>query len=90
MVRSGWRDGDAVGFPISWTVRAALWRVVVSVLAPVVWLGLTLLFFGFWATGLTLTQDVVVGIVSILALLGALTVLWLSFGIQLYRRWVGS
>ncbi len=90
MAHIGWSDEDAVGFPLSWTVRAALWRVVDSDLAPVVWLGLMLLFFGFWATGLTLTQDVVVGIVSILALLGTLVVVWLSFGVQLYRRWVGA
>lgn len=90
MARDGWGDEHGARFPLSRTVRAALWRVIISVLAPVVWLSLTLLYFGFWANGLTLAQDVVVGVVSVLALLGTLTVLWVSFGIQLYRRRVGS
>lgn len=80
---------DDASFPVSWTVRGALWRMAVSVLAPVAWLSVTLLYLGFWAHALSLVQDILVGVVSVLMLFGALVVVWLSFGVQLYHRWVG-
>jgi hypothetical protein len=69
------------------TVRGALWRIGVSVVAPVAWLSVTLLYLGFWAKGLTLGQDVIVAVVSVLTLFGFLVTLWLSFGLRTVRRW---
>ena len=90
MSHDRWSREDDWGLPFSWAIRGAVWRVVVSVLAPVLWLILTLLFFAFWAHGLTLAQDIVVGFVSVLALFAALVVVWVSFGIQAYHRWAHS
>jgi hypothetical protein len=69
-------------------VRGALVRLVLSVLIPVAWISLTLVYVGFFAPTWTLGQDIVLVIVSILALLGALTVMWVSFGVGLYHAWV--
>jgi len=88
MTPHGGDDDDRGGFPSSWTVRGALWRIAASIVAPVVWLSLTLLYLGFWAHGLNLFQEIVIGVVSLLTLVGALILLWVSFGIRLYHRWV--
>lgn len=79
---------DDVHGPVGGTVRGALWRVAVSVVVPVVWIGLTLVYLALWAHGFTLPQEIVVGVVSALSLLAALAVLWISFGMQLYHHWV--
>lgn len=63
-------------------------RITVSIVAPIVWLAGTLLFFGFWARGFTVAQDIIVGVVSVLALLAVLLALWLSFGARAFHRWV--
>ncbi len=60
----------------------ARWRgpVLVSILGPIAWLVFTLLYVGFWATGLTLFQDVVVILVSILILGGVMAGVWTVWG----------
>jgi len=88
MSRKIWHDEDPEGFPLAWTVRGALWRVTASILAPVAWFSVMLLYFGFFAHGLSLAQEIIVGVVSGLALLAALTLLWVSFGVRAYHRWV--
>lgn len=87
MAPHGWHDD---GFPLGWTVRGALWRIAASIVAPVAWLCATLVYLGFWAHGLSAFQVVVVCVVSGLTLLGTLLVMWLSFGVSAYRRWVDA
>lgn len=90
MAPEHWLHRDEADLPLSWTVRAGLWRVALSILLPVLWLCALLLFFGFGATGLTWAQDFVVGVVSVLALFGALALVWVVFGFQVYHRWVDA
>ncbi|MCI4372747.1 MAG: hypothetical protein L3K02_03785 [Thermoplasmata archaeon] len=81
-------DGH-LSFPnhASHVVRGALVRVVLSVLIPVVWISLTLVYVGFFAAPLSLFQDFVIVLVSLLALVGAITAMWVSFGLGVYHRW---
>lgn len=60
----------------------ASWRgpILVSILGPIAWLVFTLLYVGFWASGLTLFQDVVVILVSILVLGGVMAGVWTVWG----------
>jgi hypothetical protein len=69
-------------------VRGALVRVVLSVLVPVVWVSLTLVYVAFFAGGFSFFQDFVIVVVSLLALLGTVTAMWAAFGLHLYHRWV--
>jgi hypothetical protein len=73
---------------LSDVVRAALVRVVLSVLVPVVWISLTLVYVAFFAPTFGFFQDFVIVVVSLLALLGTVTAMWASFGLRLYRHWV--
>jgi hypothetical protein len=75
------------GSPISETIRGAVLRGILSVVIPVVWISTTLVFLAFWATGFTFFQDFVIAIVSLLALFGVITAMWISFGVRLIRRW---
>lgn len=50
--------------------------IVASILGPVIWLSLTLLYVGFWASGFTLFQSVVLVLVSLLVLAGVLGTVW--------------
>jgi hypothetical protein len=70
----GHRDFDLFG-----SIRR---RVLASVGAIVAWVSFTLLFLAFWTQGFTLLQDVVVVVVSLLALLGVLLGTWISFGLR--------
>ncbi len=76
--------------PLSWTLRELKWRVVASILLPVVWISITLLFYGFWANGLSLTQDVVVGVVSVLTLFAVIAAMWISVAFGAARKWVSN
>jgi hypothetical protein len=60
-----------------------------TLLVPVVWISVTLLFLAFWSRGFTLVQDIVVFIVSMLLLFGTIVAMWVSFGVGQFRRWVG-
>lgn len=63
------------------------WRVLVSIVGPVAWLSFTLLYVGFWATGFTLFQSIIVIIVSALILGGLMAALWTSWGPRYRRGW---
>ncbi len=60
--------------------RGLRWRLVVSIVGPVAWLIFTLLYVGFWATGFTLFQSVIVILVSVLALGGLMGGVWVAWG----------
>ena len=62
-------------------------RVLVSITALVGWLGLILLYFAFWASGFTLFESIIVGVVSCLVLGGVLLGAWISFGLRLAETW---
>jgi hypothetical protein len=88
MAPYSWHDGDDPGRLVSWTVRGALWRILASLLLPVLWVSATLLYLGFFAHGFDLWQEIVVGVVSVLTLFAAMAVVWVSFGFRLAHRWV--
>jgi hypothetical protein len=75
--------------PLSRTVRGALRRLVLTVLSGFVWLGATLVFLAFFSTGFSYVQDFVVVFVSLLALVGAVIALWVSFARTQARVWDG-
>ncbi len=83
-------EPDAPRGPISWTVRATLWRIAASVLLPVGWVSATVLFLAFGSRGFSWAQDLAVGVVSFLFLAAALVLIWVSFGVHVFRRWVDS
>ncbi len=62
-------------------------RILLSVLGPIAWLIFTLLYVGFWATGFTIFQDVVVVLVSILVLGGVMAGVWISWGSRWAKDW---
>lgn len=62
-------------------------RLVISIIAPVAWLSFTLLYVGFWATGFTVFQSVVVILVSALILGGVMGGLWTWWGPRYRRAW---
>jgi membrane-bound ClpP family serine protease len=62
-------------------------RVLSSIAATVGWVCLVLLFLGFWATGFSLLQSIVVVVVSLLVLAAVLLGAWISFGLQFVGRW---
>jgi len=88
MAPYGWPSDPEEAFLVGRTVRGLLWRVLASVLLPAAWISATLVYLDFWAHGLDLAQVVVVGIVSALTLVAALTALWVAFGFRLKRLWV--
>lgn len=63
------------------------WRLRVSILGPVAWLSFTLLYVGFWATGFTLFQSIVVILVSVIILGGVMGAVWTSWGPQYRHAW---
>ena len=87
MSHDEWPGFDRDDHPLGRTMRALVWRISLTILAPILWLCFVLLFFAFWAHALTLSQEIVVGVVSVLGLLATLLVLWASFGVGMARRW---
>jgi hypothetical protein len=61
-------------------------RIIGSIVGGTAWLVFILLYVGFWATGFTLGQSIVVVLVSIVLLVGALGVLWVSWGMRFGMR----
>ena len=61
--------------------------ILLSILLPVGWLCLTLLYVGFWSTGFTLFQSVIVILVSILVLGGLMGGLWTYWGTRRHVDW---
>ncbi len=79
---------DSFGEIASRTVRGAIVRIVLTILIPLAWLSVTLLYLAFWAQGFSVFQDVVIFVVSMLALFGAVAGMWISFGLRTARRWI--
>jgi hypothetical protein len=73
---------------LSNVVHGALVRLVLSVVVPVAWVSLTLVYVAFFAPTFSVFQDIVLVVISILALVCALTVMWVSFGLRMYHDWV--
>ncbi len=63
------------------------WRILVSILGPVAWLSFTLLYVGFWATGFTLFQSVIVILVSVILLAGLMGAIWTTWGTRYRHGW---
>lgn len=63
------------------------WRILASILGPVAWLSFTLLYVGFWATGFSLFQSIIVILVSGIILGGVMGALWTSWAPRYGRRW---
>ncbi len=68
-------------------LSGARWRVLLSVLGPITWLVFTLLYVGFWATGFSLFQDIIVLLVSVLLLGGVMAGAWITSGTGANWRW---
>jgi hypothetical protein len=73
--------------PFSSVVRGALLRIVLSVIVPVVWISLTLVYVAFFAPTFSWFQDFVIAVVSLLVLFGTLAAMWVSFGLRVARHW---
>jgi hypothetical protein len=63
------------------------WRVIFSIVVPIAWLSATLLYVGFWASGFTLFQSIVLVIVSALIMGGAMGVVWTIWGPKYRHAW---
>ena len=70
-----------------WPPAGWRWRMVISILVPVAWLSFTLLYVGFWATGFTLFQSVIVILVSVIILGGVMGATWTAWGPRYRRVW---
>lgn len=68
-------------------VRGWRRRILASILGPIAWIVVTLLYVGFWAHGFSLFQDVVVVLVSLLVLFGVFAALWVAWGARRVGRW---
>lgn len=66
----GWEDAP----------KGLRWRILVSVLGPIAWVCLTLLYVGFWSSGFTVVQSLIVVLVSTLVMAGVITALWIGWG----------
>ncbi|MGA8275676.1 MAG: hypothetical protein WB789_09250 [Thermoplasmata archaeon] len=73
---------------LSDVVRGAIVRVVLSILVPVAWISLTLVYVAFFAPTFSFFQDFVIVVVSLLGLVGTVTAMWVSFGLRVYHGWV--
>ncbi len=63
------------------------WRIIASILGPVAWLSFTLLYVGFWATGFSVFQSVIVILVSVIVLGGVMGAIWTSWGPKFPSHW---
>lgn len=69
------------------SVEGFRWRVLASIIGPVAWICFTLLYVGFWASGFSLFQSIIVILVSVIILGGVMGVLWTSWGPRYHRPW---
>ncbi len=79
------REGKPIPSPEM--VRGWTWRILVSILVPIAWLVFTLLYVGFWASGFSLFQDIIVVLVSLLVLIGVMASTWAAWGVRRFRNW---
>lgn len=75
--KTGWEDAP----------RGLRWRMTISLIVPIVWLCVTLLWVGFWATGFTLFQSIIVILVSALIMGGVLGSVWMAWGPRYRHAW---
>jgi len=72
------------GFDLLGAIRR---RILLSIAASAGWLSLVLLFLAFGATGLSLFQDIVVIVVSLIVLAAVIVASWISFGLRFTGGW---
>jgi hypothetical protein len=58
-----------------------------SIVIPIAWLCVTLLYVGFWASGFSLFQSIIVILVSTLIMGGTLGVVWMAWGPKYRHAW---
>jgi hypothetical protein len=61
--------------------------MIVSIVVPITWLCVTLLYVGFWASGFSLFQSIIVILVSTLIMGGVLGVAWMAWGPRYRHAW---
>jgi hypothetical protein len=61
-------------------------RVYASILLGIGWIIFVLLYAGFWSGAFNLFQNIVIFFVSLVVMVGILTVMWASYGLQ-FARW---
>ncbi len=57
-------------------------RIILSIVGPIAWLSFTLLYVGFWATGFSIFQSIIILLVSILILGGLMGSVWTAWGLR--------
>ncbi|MBI4416141.1 MAG: hypothetical protein HY557_04065 [Euryarchaeota archaeon] len=76
-------------FPWKRTVHAATsgvrWRIYASILIPVAWSILMLVYAILWSGGLTLFQNFVVFVTSLVSVVAIVGLLWISMGFRFAR-----
>ncbi len=74
---SGWEDAP----------KGLRWRMTVSLIVPIAWLCVTLLYVGFWASGFTLFQSIILILVSALVMGGVMGSIWMAWGPKYRHAW---
>ena len=67
--------------------RGLRWRIVMSILVPITWLCVTLLYVGFWASNFSLFQSIIVILVSTLIMGGVMGAAWTVWGPRYRHAW---
>ncbi|MGI0132313.1 MAG: hypothetical protein ACREDK_04385 [Thermoplasmata archaeon] len=76
-------SGMAHGTPRpDWAERGMRSRIILSIVGPIAWLSFTLLYVGFWATGFSIFQSIIILLVSILILGGLMGSVWTAWGLR--------
>lgn len=78
--------GPPPGPPWTWPGgirRGMQWRVSATILFLTVWLVFIVIFAVFWSVPLTLFQNIVLFIASLIALIGAIAALWAGWGMRM-------
>lgn len=86
MSDDSWSDVDWPRKFVGGTLARLRLAVAISIASAVAWLSFTLLYVAFWAHGFSLFQSIAVVIVSLIVLVGVLTVAWVSFGLHWARK----
>ena len=86
---SGASEPKEVESPTGWenAPKGLRWRMTFSILVPIGWLCVTLLYVGFWASGFTLFQSIIVILVSTLIMGGAMGAIWMAWGPRYRHAW---
>lgn len=81
------------GPPSTWPPeirRGMQWRVSATVLLVTAWLVFILLYAFLWSGSYELFQDIVVFIVSLVALIGGISGVWASWGMRMAEMGCGD